>query len=467
MKTINLKLYLILLIILIACLCLFSTAAFVLYQADNKSKLETAISATSIDQQLEKQLIFQTGKGFQPFGRFPDFSLWRESERSVGHCVRFVRVDGEIVKSACRDWQSTEQWPHWFKTIYQWRFQPGLEVERQVASGGQAYGSVIISPSAAMELTRAWQDVKKLMGLSAVMIVSLCTLLYFAVDWALRPARLIVASLESMAQGNLTTRLPDFHVSEWQRTGLAINHLAESLEKTISERKELALKLVNAQEEERRYLTRELHDEFGQSLAGLTAIAASITYTAEKECPKLVPEGQDIGRITTHLMESLRNLLIRLRPTDFDQLGLTKSLQCMVTGWNARSAGKISYKLDIDGDFDDLPDPIPVNVYRIVQECLTNISKHSAAKNARVKLQKSFNTEIADSVNSGESITLIIDDDGIAENIVFPDSPGIGLLGIRERVIALGGLLTLQANKPGGLIIHIEIPVQTTRYSSL
>ena len=459
MKTINLKLYLMILIILIGSVCLLSTAAFVLYQADNNSKIKTAATAESIDKQLELQLVFGISKGFSPLGRFPNFDLWSKSEQSSGLCVRFQQPNGKIMKSACRGSKTTEQWPRWFENIYRWSFQPGQEVVRPVTYNGKVHGSITVSPSLETEIGNTWRDVKKLMGLSFITVFSLCSLLYFAVDWALRPARLIVTGLEKMALGNLSTRVPDFNISEWQRTGQAINYLAENQEKTLSERNQLALKLVNAQEEERCSLSRELHDEFGQSLAGLAAVASSITQTAKNEYPKLLPEGENIGRITAHMMELLRTLLIRLRPVDFDQLGLIDSLQGMVAEWNIRSAGKIKYTLDIVGDFDHLSNPIPVNIFRIIQECLTNVSKHSKAKNAKVRLERSLSVENMNSGNSDDSITLIVKDDGIANTVIFTDSPGIGIPGIQERVTALGGKLKLQTNIPSGLIIQVWIPL--------
>ena len=452
MRTINLNLYLIILIILIAAICLLSTSAFVLYQADTESKYEISLSAVSIEKQLELQLTrIETGYD-HPEG-FPDFSLWKESEHESGLCVRFARLNMNIVKSVCRGGGTSEQWPRWFEILYRWNFKPGQKVVREVTQAGRVYGHVTISPSAEIELGHAWRDVKKLMGLSAVTVVSLCTLLYFAVGWALRPARLIVAGLDKMAEENLSTRLPDFNITEWQRTGQAINNLATNLERTLSDRKVLALKLVNAQEEERRFLTRELHDEFGQSLAGLTAVASSITQTAEKECPKLLLEGQQIERITTHMMDLLRSMLSRLRPADFDQLGLVESLRSMVARWNAQSGGETQYEMEVVGNFDHLPDLIPVNVFRIVQECLTNISKHSGASSAAIKLER-ITSEPTD------RIMLIVEDNGVINDLEFSDKPGLGLLGIRERVTALGGDLNLQASDSGGLIIRIIIPLQ-------
>jgi len=257
-----------------------------------------------------------------------------------------------------------------------------------------------------------------------------------------------------MEKGELSFRLPAFELDEWQRTGKAINQLTASLEQLLSERNKLALKLMNIQEEERRYLARELHDEFGQCLAAINAVAASISQTAEKESPKLVADGKNISRITNHIMELLRELLLRLRSSDIDELGLTASLKSLVTGWNVSSGGKIHYNLAIHGDLDLLPGPIPVNIFRIVQEGITNVAKHSAAANAKVTLRT------VSANNSIIAIELIIEDDGKANKLPFEDSPGIGLLGIRERVTALGGRLTLTTGNPSGLTVYVWLPMQ-------
>lgn len=465
MKTINLKLYLLVLIFLVAGICLMSTVTVVLYQADKQSKQDITVSADAITKHLEVQLLFRTNQGANHYAQFPDFTLWNESDRSPGLCVNFQQQNQNYTKSACRGDKITELWPRWFETLYRWVFKPSEIVVRQIMHNKKAFGTVSLSPSVEMELNRAWVDVKKLMGLSVLTVMSLCTLLYFAVDWALRPARLIVSELEKMASGNLETRLPDFRITEWQQTGTSINSLAENLQHTLSERKALALKLVNTQEQERRFLVRELHDELGQSLAGLAALASLITQTAENKCPQLIQEGKNISRITAHMMSIVSGLLSRLRPVDFDELGFTDSLKAMIASWNVSSKGKTRYQLSIIGNFENISEPIPVNLFRIIQECLSNISKHAAANQAKVKLKRSICATSPPAMHTWENITLTIEDDGIAKNIDFSGC-GIGLLGIKERVTALGGQLKLKKNKPSGLKIDISIPLQDLSVSS-
>ena len=208
---------------------------------------------------------------------------------------------------------------------------------------------------------------------------------------------------------------------------------------------------MNIQQEEYRYIARELHDEFGQCLAGINAITASVHQTAKTQHSELAAEIKTISPITHHMMDVLRNLLTRLRPADVDDLGLNTSLEKLITSWNNRSTGKTKYQLTLSGNTNTFPEPLPVNIYRIVQECLTNIAKHAHASTAYVKLNYQAN----------QNIELEITDDGVAKTNDFDTAIGVGLLGIRERVAALGGELSLISNETGGLTVSITIPVAT------
>ncbi|MDD1623655.1 MAG: sensor histidine kinase, partial [Methylococcaceae bacterium] len=295
-----------------------------------------------------------------------------------------------------------------------------------------------------------WENIRSLLGLSVMTVLAVCLLVYLSISRALQPARIIIAGLESMEKGNLACRLPAFELIEWQRTATAINQLAASQQQLLAERHKLAVKLINLQEEERRYLARELHDEFGQCLAAINAVAASIAQTAEQQCPALVDEADHISRITRHMMASVRELLRRLRPAELDELGFAAGLNSLISGWNARNGGKIHYHLSITGDCALLPEPLTVTLFRITQECLTNIAKHSAAANAKVILEITT-----------DAVTLTVKDDGIATELPFTEGQGIGLLGIRERVAALYGRLTLAIAQPHGLIIEVWLPIRS------
>lgn len=446
----NLQFHLLSRITVVALICLLATTAYVLYHSDRQAGQAAQITAESLGNQLELQLL-RINAGVGQVNQFPDFDLWKQTGSAPGLCVRFASTDSAAARSLCNGAKlAGVNWPVGFETFYRRLFNPGFEITRPIAFNGRVYGSLTVTPSAEMEIAQAWENICSLLGLSAITVLAVCLLVYLSISRTLQPARIIVAGLESMEKGNLSCRLPSFELIEWQRTATAINQLAASQQQLLAERQKLAVKLINLQEEERRYLSRELHDEFGQCLAAINAVAASIAQTAEQQCPELAGEADHISRITQHMMDSVRELLRRLRPAELDELGLAASLNSLVSGWNARSGGKIRYQLDIVGDCTLLPAPLTVTLFRITQECLTNIAKHSAAANAKVTL-----------AITAEAVTLTVKDDGTATKLPFTDGSGIGLLGIRERVSALNGQLTLTIDQPHGLIVEAWLPIRS------
>ncbi len=446
----NLQFHLLSRIAVVALICLLATAAYMLYHSDRQARLTAQITADSLGRQLELQL-FRINAGVGQVSQFPDFDLWKQTGSTPGICVRFVSNDG-AARSLCSGVNLTGlNWPYGFETLYRLLFSPGFEVTRPIIYNGRVYGSLTVAPSAEMEIAQGWENIRGLLRLSASTVLAVCLLVYLSISRALRPARIIVAGLEDMEKGNLACRLPSFELIEWQRTAAAINQLAASQQQLLAERQKLTVKLINLQEEERRYLARELHDEFGQCLAAINAVAVTIAQTAEQQCFELVGEADHIRRIIQHMMDSWRDLSRRLRPAELDELGLAASLNSLMTGWNAHSGGKTCYQLSITGDCALLPEPLAVTLFRIIQECLTNIAKHSAAASAQVTL-----------AITADAALLTVKDDGIASKLPFADGPGIGLLGIRERVTALNGKLTLIIDYPHGLIVEAWLPVQCT-----
>jgi two-component system sensor histidine kinase UhpB len=444
----NLQLHLLSRITVVALMCLFTTAAYVLYHSDRQAGQVTQATAESLGRQLEFQLL-SINAGFGRAHQFPDFELWKQTSNMPGICIRFVSTGSAVQHSLCNGAKQTSLIPpEIFVTIYRRFLNPGFEITRPIAFNGRVYGSLTVTPNAEMAIAQAWDNIRSLLRLSAITVSAVCLLVYLSISRALRPAQIIVAGLETMEKGDLACRLPTFELIEWQRTATAINRLAATQQHLLAERQKLTMKLMNVQEEERRYLARELHDEFGQCLAAINAVAASIAQTAEQQCPALVNDAAHISRISQHMMANVRDLLRRLRPAELDELGLAAGLNSLVSGWNA--AGKIRYQLSIVGDCALLPEPLGVSLFRITQECLTNIAKHSAATNAKVML-----------VIANNALTLTVEDNGLTTALPCADGPGIGLPGIRERVTALNGQLALTIAEPHGLIVEARLPIRS------
>ncbi|BCG62555.1 MAG: two-component system, NarL family, sensor histidine kinase UhpB [Methyloprofundus sp.] len=441
----NLKFYLLVRIILVGLFCLLSTSAYVLYQADQQAKQAAQTMLTSISKQLAMQLQ-RIDAGYAVAANFPDFHLWQETHPAAGVCLRFNSTAKAISHSVCRDvkW-SAQSWPEPFAAAYLWLFNPGLEINSPIIFKNQQQGSISLTLSVEQQLAQAWQSLRTLLTLSILTILAVCLLVYLVIKQALRPAAIIVTGLQKMQAGHLTVRLPDFDILEWRQTATAINDLVSSQQQLLTERQQLSHKLITVQDAERRYLARELHDELGQCLAAISALAASITQTAKQECPVLVDEAENISQINAHMLQSVRDLLVQLRPAEIDELGLEASLQSLISEWNKRTC--IVFSLNMTGDCTQLAEPLPMTLFRIIQESLTNISKHSTASKAQVEL-----------IIKPEWLALTIADNGCIAELPFVPTAGMGLLGIRERVTALGGQFTLQKNATGGLTIDVKLP---------
>lgn len=465
----NLKWYLITRIWMLAFLCLLLASGHVLWKTEREQQRQLASALETVSKQIRNRLTtaamgFST-TGFDRDGRFLFWNPTVGSEIMAGICIRYIDERDNVRASSCQGWPKANRhnrWqervlvPGWFAAFYRFALSPGEEAVLWLSWDGRSYGRVVAALDPDNQIAEAWHDISTLTSLTVVTVLALCLLVYFVVSHALRPTREILSGLQRLEQGDLGARLPQLPLSELQKMSDGFNRLAASLEQSIAERAELTRKLVNVQEEERRYLARELHDEFGQCLAAINAVAASVTQTAEQERSSLVSEGEKLSRIAGHMMVALRSMLNRLRPPGIDELGLVESIEGLVAEYGSRGT---QVELDASGNFGRLSETITVSVFRIVQECLTNVSKHAGATRVKVKLEWS---EPAQSEHAGGSIDLTVEDDGRADDLSFVRGTGMGLLGMRERVAALGGQLTLRTRETRGLVVHARIPVVAT-----
>ncbi|HCD03976.1 MULTISPECIES: ATP-binding protein [unclassified Methylophaga] len=445
----NLRLQLFFRIMLIGFICLVCSAGYVLYQTDQQAKLEADLTAQRIEKQLTQQLLKMFSR-YDYSVAFPDTDILQQLNGVPGSCVQFLSRTESRRRSLCNEVVHDEtRWPNWFGEIYQQLFNPSYEASRRFSFNAITYGSILVSLNVEMEIARAWSNLRAVFGILSVSILAVSLLVFMTINQLLRPAQLIVRGLEKMQQGELQTRIPSFEIGEWRRTSEAINALASTQQQIMNENRQLALKLINAQEEEHRFISRELHDEFGQCLAGINALTTSISQTARKDCPSILSETEGISHITAHMMSALRGLLTRLRPADVDEIGLTRSLDKLIKSWNQRTGGETRFTLQIDDGMDILPEPLPVNLYRIVQESLTNIAKHARASEASIQLK----------YVDPHQLILEVEDNGKAKRETLNQNMGVGLLGIAERVTALGGKITMDTHNDGGLKLLIELPV--------
>src|SRR5205823_10665676 len=219
-------------------------------------------------------------------------------------------------------------------------------------------------------------------------------------------------------------------------TAVGCSHLVAILRSSLAERQrelsELSTRLMSVQEEERRRLSRELHDEFGQSLTAVNANLWLIERQAPADAEALRHRAAETRRLVGRTLAAMRELSQLLRPAVLDTLGLMPSLDALVSAF--REHHQIATSLTGDGLPERLPAEMETALYRIAQAALTNVARHARAARVRVALTA-----------MGAELRLEIEDDGVglaAHNGGTPPT-GTGLVGIRERVRALGGQLIL------------------------
>lgn len=440
-------------ITLVAVACFFAGAGLALYVSAREALQQNAALAELASRQLELQLS-RIDRSTQIPNRFPDWDLVSSFALAPGQCVEFHGADLGRNRSSCSGLEANApKPPMWFAEAYRRWINVHLSASRPLTYRGAAQGVIIASLDPVATSGRAWATVSPLLGLSALLVAALCLVTYLVVDRSLRPADDILKGLNRLAEGDLKFRLPAFQLAEFNRISQVFNDVSEELERATSERAEFAHRLVDTQEQERRHLARELHDEIAQRLAAISALAACVRNSAQTEAPQLVSEARELERMASNLMVALRRTLSYLRPQEIDDLGLVPSLKALVDQHNESARGRTVFSIEAADELEGLRAETSAHVYRIVQEALTNAAKHASARTVMVTL-----TEHAD--NARKKVRLSVIDDGIGQptRMTNTKTPGSGLIGMQERVSALSGTFSAGPLPKGGFGLHIEFP---------
>jgi signal transduction histidine kinase len=219
----------------------------------------------------------------------------------------------------------------------------------------------------------------------------------------------------------------------------------QEIVKARAELKQLSARLVEAQEDERRSISRELHDEVGQSLTAILVEMANLSALIRaREADAAAAKAGDIKRLVEGLLVVVRNMALLLRPSMLDDLGLVPALQ-----WQAREVSKRSglhVKVTAEHVSEDLPEEHKTCVYRVVQEALHNSVQHAQAGNVGVTVRQ-----------RGGRLLLVITDDG--KGFQPREERGMGLLGIQERVSHLGGTFAVKSEPGRGAELKVVLPL--------
>jgi signal transduction histidine kinase len=257
--------------------------------------------------------------------------------------------------------------------------------------------------------------------------------------------------LTALCLGAIIAGASVFRISALEKESAEFQTATKQAEERL---RHLSQQLVSSQEQERKALSRELHDEIGQLLTALRMELGNLERSRAGSGGDADMHLDQAKKLAESTLKTTRDIAMGLRPAMLDLLGLGPALEWQTREFSRRY--KTPIQLDVDGDLRDLPDPHRIYLYRIVQEGLTNCARHAQAKNIRVSL-KDANGQLA----------VMVEDDGVGFDQHGGVVYGLGLLGITERVRELCGNIKVQSEPGKGTRIEVMLPRERDGNSSV
>lgn len=331
--------------------------------------------------------------------------------------------------------------PNWFVDLMG---LPEIGASFPVTLNGEQVGDIVFSPDMSAEIYEKWVGFLALVSAGMVLMLLTATIAYFTTGTVIEALRNLSEGLTRMRMGDYGRLIAGSGPPEIRTSSEEANELARTLSRLSHDNRNLLRKIVSLQDDERRDMARELHDELGPLLFGIRANAVGLLDGAPQHKEKFEASVQALLELVEALQQANRRILDRLRPLYIQELGLENSIQTLLQ--NARSrAPNLELTSRIDPRLNDVEGLLSQTVFRVIQEGVTNVLRHAKASAMRVE-----------AAIEGPQVAVEISDDGIG----FPaDRPfGRGLTGMLERVRALGG--TFEFQRDGGrTYIRCRLPV--------
>ncbi|OAF12765.1 ATP-binding protein [Bradyrhizobium neotropicale] len=345
-------------------------------------------------------------------------------------------------KDALRD---THSIPQWFADLLA---IPDVSAASPVLIDGKHVGDILFQPDLSADLFEKWVGFLALTCFIVALTGMTAIIAYGFAGSALRPLENLGRGLTRMRRGDYAKPIPVGGPPEIRQSCEEANALARTLERLSRDNRQLLHRLVSLQDDERRDLARELHDELGPLLFGIRAGAIALLEAAPNDAGNPGNPTQQVLLSVEALQQANRRILDRLRPLYISDLGLRTSVQTLLQNFR-KQAPNIELTATLDPVLDQIEGPPAQTVYRVIQEALTNVLRHARASSAHVQ-----------ATVDGGALAIEISDDGCgfpAENVF-----GRGLTGMHERVRALSGSLSvLRADER--TYVRCRLPVEPAR----
>jgi two-component system sensor histidine kinase UhpB len=426
--------------------CLLALLVALWLHTTRNSVHEEVVAATRVSQQWLQAL---AGKGVFTAAEERDaqvLAIVRQVGRVRANMLEVWRraSDERVYAAPPSAYKAGRQAPSWFGAL----LSPGLAPVSMTIGGLR----VILYPDPSRAVLDAWDELVTLAGWALLMSLTLLVGVQRALRDAMRPLGEISAALEQTGRGCFDRRLPAFPTAEFGNLALAFNGMADRLRAAMDENvrlrieAEMAERLQNVIEAERRTIARELHDELAQGIASIGAFAGAIVQRTG-DGTEANAAARHIVTVTGSVQQNVRGILQQLRRREPG--GLNERLGSYLEQWRAQHASIIvDSRIDLGRRF--LPEAVTQTALRIVQEGLSNVLRHTRARQVEVVVRQ-----------QADSLVLTICDDGGASDLALSPraGEGYGLTGMRERIDLLGGTLEFWQPAGGGFALRAWLPV--------
>ena len=308
-------------------------------------------------------------------------------------------------------------------------------------------GSLVITSHPDDEMNEIWDGIVTQLQVGSAIAVALFLLTMLVVNRALAPLQSLSQAMTHIEAGAYDTRVEPAGSPELAAICTRLNHLAATLGDAMEEKRQLAETAVSLQDAERKEIARELHDEFGPYLFALRAHASSLMRTAaslEPNTDALRKHGDAILEQINALQQFNRRVLERLRPVGLAELGLSEAIGALLRLWS-ESHPDVVIETTISESLGETGETAQLTIYRIIQEALTNVFRHAGATHVEINVTPAPARQVAVSVR----------DNGAG--LPIDHKQGLGMIGMRERVLALGGTMTV-ASTHQGVTVEALVP---------
>jgi len=308
------------------------------------------------------------------------------------------------------------------------------------------YGTIVIETEPYNETVEVWNEFTDSLIAPAVFCGLTVLLIYIFVGRILRPLDRLADALAEVGDGCYRTRLSCRLPPELSRLRDSFNRMAARLAESDADNRRLNEQMLTLQEQERADLSRDLHDGVSPFLFAINVDAAAAAHLlAQERMAEARGHIQSVAEAACHIRQQVRRMLGRLRPIGIDELALPEAVENIVAFWRRRRPD-IRYEVSISADCLDLPELTGTTICRIVQEALSNAVRHAEPRLITVAVEPDCGTR-----HDVDELRVVVTDDG--RGMEESNRIGYGLLGIAERVRALGGRLTFANRSDAGFAV--------------